>query len=334
MKSAVKGHIAAAAVMIIWGLTFVSSDLVLVAGVNTVELLLVRFGLGWLLLLVLRPKIPAFRSIRAEAPFALCGLFGVVLYYAGEYTALRLTLVSTVGILVATAPLFTAFLSWAVYKKKPTKLFLAGFVLALAGIVLVGVSGSAGGGEVSTSTPAIRLLGDLLALLAAFTWAVYSVVYLKIGNPNPDSPSNPNPNPNPDSPSDPNPNPDNSVKAHAASGDPVLATRRIFFYGVIMLLAGLPFLGIHPNWALYARPVVWGNLLFLACIATALGYVAWNYAINQLGELRSSAYLYGIPVVTLLGSVVVLHEPFTWPAAVGIILITIGLILSERSHRT
>ena len=71
------------------------------------------------------------------------------------------------------------------------------------------------------------------------------------------------------------------------------------------------------------------NLLFLGLGASALCFVTWNSAVRLLGAVRTSVYIYLTPVITIVASVLILHEPFTWMTGVGTVLTLAGLVLSE-----
>lgn len=78
---------------------------------------------------------------------------------------------------------------------------------------------------------------------------------------------------------------------------------------------------IKPEYAL--------NLIYLGLGASALCFVTWNYAVGVLGTVKTSVYIYIVPVITVVTSVIVLKEEITWIAAIGIGLTLIGLFLSE-----
>ena len=71
------------------------------------------------------------------------------------------------------------------------------------------------------------------------------------------------------------------------------------------------------------------NLLFLGLGASALCFVTWNSAVRLLGAVRTSVYIYLTPVITIVASVLILHEPFTWMTGIGTVLTQAGLVLSE-----
>ena len=63
--------------------------------------------------------------------------------------------------------------------------------------------------------------------------------------------------------------------------------------------------------------------------ASALCFVTWNYAVTILEAVKTSVYIYMVPVITVLTSVIVLHEQITFMAGVGTILTMAGLFISE-----
>ena len=71
------------------------------------------------------------------------------------------------------------------------------------------------------------------------------------------------------------------------------------------------------------------NLLFLGFGASALCFVTWNLAVKILGSVKTSVYIYMVPVITAVTSALILHEKLTRTIISGIVLTLIGLFLSE-----
>lgn len=287
-NSQTTGHLAALLTIVIWGTTFISTKILLEA-FRPVEILFCRFLVGLLALYVVCPRPLRGTTARQEAMLAAAGLCGVCLYYLLENIALTLTLASNVGVIISVAPFFTAILSHLLlHGRKLGTSFLLGFVVAMAGICLVSL-----GGSHLELNPA----GDLLALLAALVWAVYSVLTKRV-----------------------------SKYGHPT----ILVTRRIFLYGILCMLPILSLSGTRLDLAPLADPVCLGNMLFLGLGASALCFVTWNYAVKVLGAVRTSVYIYMVPVITVIASVLVLHESLTGMAVLGTALALAGLLLSER----
>ncbi len=71
------------------------------------------------------------------------------------------------------------------------------------------------------------------------------------------------------------------------------------------------------------------NILYLGLGASAFCFVTWNFAVKELGAVKTSVYIYMVPVITVITSVLILHENLTVLAGTGTVLTLIGLFLSE-----
>ena len=230
---------------------------------------------------------------RQEMTFVLAGLCGICLYYLLENIALTYTMASNVGVIISVAPFFTAILSH-LFMKSEGKLranFFIGFVVAMAGVALISFNGS---------KLELNPMGDILAVLAAFVWACYSLLTRKI----------------------------------SSFGYPViLTTRRTFFYGILFMVPALFLFDFEVGLERFADMTYLLNILYLGLGASALCFVTWNLAVKALGAVKTSVYIYMVPVITVVTSVLVLKEPVTWVSAVGTVLAVAGLFLSEYSGK-
>ena len=223
------GHLAALLTIMIWGTTFISTK-VLLTGFLPVEILFFRFVMGLFALLAVCPRRLKGTTARQELAFAAAGLCGVCLYYLLENIALTYTMASNVGVIISVAPFFTALLSH-LFLHQDEKLrpgFFLGFAVAMAGIILISFNGS---------SLQFGPTGDLLALLAAFLWACYSILTKKI----------------------------------SSYGYPtILTTRRTFFYGILFMVPALFFFDFQWDLTRFANPVYLLNILFLGLGASVL----------------------------------------------------------------
>ena len=71
------------------------------------------------------------------------------------------------------------------------------------------------------------------------------------------------------------------------------------------------------------------DILYLGLGASALCFVTWKFAVKELGAVKTSVYIYMVPVITVITSVLILHEKLTLLAGIGTVLTLIGLFLSE-----
>ena len=161
------GYIAALITVTIWGLTFVSTK-VLLFSLTPVEILFARFLVGFAVLFAASPHRLKSKGWKEEKYFIAAACTGVFLYYFLENVSMLWTSASNAGVIVSTAPFFTALFSG----EKKSKRFFLGFVVAILGIVMISFS--------SLDISIKGLWGDFLALLAAAIWGIYAIVSRKI----------------------------------------------------------------------------------------------------------------------------------------------------------
>ena len=166
-------HLAALFIVLAWGVSFVSTKVLLDNGLRPAEIYIYRFLLAYLLVLCVCHKRMFSNSLRDELLFATCGLCGGSIYFIAENTALEYTLVSNVSLITAISPLLTTFLIGMIYKsERPSKGIYIGSIVALLGVACV----------IFNSSFVVKMnpIGDLLSFAAALSWAVYSLVLRKL----------------------------------------------------------------------------------------------------------------------------------------------------------
>ena len=290
-----KYHLIALFTVLVWGTTFVSTK-VLLRSLSPLWILLLRFIIGFAVLCVLRPHILRLNDRKHELLFIAAGATGIAAYYLLENVALVFATATSVGVIVAASPLFTAILSAFLGDRSSLNArFFVGFVLAMGGLVVVGFG--ADPEDMAASFGSASALGGLLALSAALVWAVYSILVQKI----------------------------------AALGYETLAsTKRTFFWGLVFIVpASILFDGHLVSPAVLLQ---WGNaanLLFLGVVASAACFVTWGASVKHLGPTTSSTYIYLVPAITATASVMILGEPLNVLIALGVLMTIAGLILSQ-----
>ena len=142
MHKELTGHLIAFGTVFIWGITFVSTK-ILLASFTPAEILFIRFLLGFAALFIIYPKFAPVYNIKNEILFILAGLFGIFLYLILENTALSYTLVSNVGLLVSISPFISALLAYIFLKDEKLKpMFFTGMILALCGAAMIIFNGT------------------------------------------------------------------------------------------------------------------------------------------------------------------------------------------------
>ncbi|MFB0832521.1 DMT family transporter [Brevibacillus laterosporus] len=258
---------------------------------SPIDILFFRFVIGFMVLIVVYPYRLKVTNKKQELTFACAGLCGVTLYYLIENIALTFTMASNVGIISSIVPFFTVILSYLFLKEEPLRI---NFFIGFV-IAITGISLISLNG---TSNFQLNPLGDLLAVLATLIWAIYSVLTRKIS----------------------------SYGYHT-----IQTTRRVFFYGILFMLPALFLFNFQLKLERFTNPVSLFNILFLGLGASALCFITWNYAVKVLGVVKTSVYIYVVPIVTLVTSIIVLHEQITYVTAFGTILTLAGLFISESN---
>ena len=103
---------------------------------------------------------------------------------------------------------------------------------------------------------------------------------------------------------------------------------------VVLMIPALWVLPANMDWRLMAKPVNAINLLYLGLFASALCFLTWNRVVEILGAVKSSVYIYMIPVVTVVASAIILGERLTWISLAGILLTLCGVTISEYRKKT
>lgn len=286
-------HIGAGLVVTAWGTSFVCTKVLLDNGLHAVEIYIYRFLLAYLMILAICHKRLWSASWKDEFLFMVCGLCGGSIYFIAENTALNYTLVSNVSLLTTLSPLLTTLLIGVFYKnERPGKWVYLGSLIALAGVTCIIFKGG--------FNLKVMPLGDFLALSAAFSWAIYSVVLRKIN----------------------------------ATYSSLFITRKTFFYG---LLTAAPFMAFEPEIcdpAVLLRPVVFGNIFFLGVTASMIGYLIWTLTVKRLGAIKASNYLYFQPIVTMIFSALLFdNDPITLIGCFGCVLIIGGVWFGDKMTR-
>lgn len=261
---------------------------ILLRAFTPIEILFFRFIMGLIALWLVYPHRLHVTDKTQEWTFAAAGLSGITLYYLFENIALVYAPASNVGVITATAPFFTALVA---------SRFLAGETFKrnfICGFVLA-IVGIAMISFNSAAELQLNPLGDVLALAAAATWAFYAVL---------------------------------SKKISGFGYNTIQTTRHTFMYGLVFMLPALLFMDFRWGFERLADPVNLFNLLFLGLGASAMCFVTWNLAVKCLGAVKTSAYIYLAPVVTVITSVIVLDEQITLVMGCGMLLTMAGLVLS------
>jgi drug/metabolite transporter (DMT)-like permease len=291
-----KYHLVAFLVVAIWGVTFVSTKLLLLNGLSPAHIFTLRFVIAYVMLLGASCFLPRHRwmskNLKDELIMFGLGVTGGSLYFLTENAAMNYTTTTNTSLIVCLCPLFASLLISICYKSERLHgLQIVGSLLAAIGVTIVVLNGR----FVLHLSP----IGDALAFAACLCWALYSLLLIP------------------------------ASKRY----DTLFITRKVFAYG---LLSMLPYYAVYPDLppmeALLRYDTIL-QLLFLGCIASTICFLVWNWVIRRLGAIVTTNYVYFNPVVTILCAWVVLNERITGWFILGTVLILTGMYLADRKQK-
>ncbi len=280
----------------LWAGTYVAGKVAL-RDLNPIELNALRFLLASLLLApaLLRGWRAIPRDRRSLATLAALTLLGFVLNKAFEYFGLALSTASDVALLIATESLFTAVLSWTLLRERVTAAGVAALGVGLAGVYLIVERGVTPnlGGGGSG-----RVIGDLLVIFSLLLESGYTIL----------------------------------GKRTLTQMPPLLFTAAtlvgsLFVWipagAVAVARTGMPHLSLAG----------WVGVIYMALVATALGYWLWFRALAVVDASTAAPTLFIQPLLGAALGVWLLHDSVTWATWLGGALIFASLLLVMRSER-
>lgn len=286
-------HLVAFMVVAIWGVTFVYTKMLLIAGLTAAQIFVLRFIMAYLLLLVyslIRKQFRLFASVwQDELLMVALGVTGGSLYFLTENSAMIYTTTTNTSLIVCLCPLIAALLIALFFRSMRLHgIQIVGTVIAAIGVCIVVLNGH----FVLHLSP----LGDMLAFGACLCWAFYSLLMIPAGQ----------------------------------RYDTLFITRKVFFYGLLSMIPYFLVFPDLPSLSIVLRIDVLANLLFLGCVASMLCFLAWNWVIKKLGAVIVTNYVYFNPVTTVIFAWLILAERITIYFLVGTLLILAGMYLCNK----
>lgn len=259
-------------------------------------LALIRLMIGALVLIplavALQPAAAAPIGRADRRSIRWMGVLGFAGAFAFSHWGIARSTATNAALLITVEPISLILLSpWALGERLTRREGL-GAALALVGAAVVVVNGIPG----VTAALVPHWRGDLLLLLAGLAYAAYSLFGRGV------------------------------LTRHPA----IAVTAWSIAWGVAAML---PLAALE--WAAAAQirlngPAILG-VLYLALVITALGYLAWNWALERVPAPRAAIFLNIQPLVGALLGVYYLGEPLTAFTVAGGVLILLGLTLTVKT---
>ena len=222
---------------------------------------------------------------------ALLGSFGGLLYALLAYSGFFHAPATHAAVLMpGSLPLWTALLAAWLLRDHITPLRAAGLALIVAGDLLVGgrsLLAAFSGGDVWK--------GDLLFMLAASSWATYSVL----------------------------------ARRHAV--DAVQATIAITAFACMVYLPSYALLVAAGTVTSHLSIAPWSEIAFQMAFqgggSVVVSGISFTRMIQHYGPVRSTMITALVPGLSAIGAVVFLDEPMHWNLVAGLLLVTAGILV-------
>ena len=229
------------------------------------------------------------RIQRRDVPLVvgLCGL-GMAVNQLSFVGAVELTTsVATVALLFGTLPIWVALIASAFGVERLRARHWLATLVSFGGVALV-ASGSSGeiGGDLG---------GILLALVAAATWAAYSV----------------------------------AIGPLMGRYSPYRISAVVLLAGSVPLLAASAHDLLTQDWAAVTA-LAWLGLLYAMFFSLVVTNILWFTAIDRVGAARSSLYANLQPFLGALFAFLVLGEGLSATQFAGGVVIALGIVLARR----
>jgi drug/metabolite transporter (DMT)-like permease len=280
--------------VIIWGGTFVATKIALTE-VSPATIVWIRFGIG---VLILGATVLARRQFALPDPsdlamLALLGFIGVTFHQWLQATGLQTTRASNTAWIVATIPVFTALLGWLFLKEKMGWMRVGGIAVAALGVLLIVSDGNFAS---LFTTGGFGSIGDLLILISALNWAVYTILSRR------------------------------ELARHPAA--------RMMFYVMLFgwLFTCVWIFSIGPG--LSEIPALtfkgWMAILALGIFGSGFAYIAWYDALREIPASQLGVFINIEPLVTTVLAATMINEPITPITLIGGAIIIFGVWLVNR----
>ena len=290
LAGALSGLIAAS----IWGGMYVVSDVVLDV-IPPATLLLIRYLIA-LPALWIAARISHTRGIqRPDWPvLALTAFVGFGVSLLAQFAGTKLSTAAAGALITSATPAFIVlFAAWILHERASGRQWL-GLALATIGVLVVSLLGDQSASEAATNP----LVGNLLLIVAAITWALYSVL----------------------------------VKFMARTYAALAITVAVTALG-IPIIAPVALIELQTQTIGVITPAVVAGLLYIGLASTAIAFFLWNKSFELLDAASASLFFFAQPVVGAALSAIFLGQALGWSFFVGGALILVGALLGMVTPR-
>ncbi len=291
-RKRITAYIEVTIAVIVWGMSFIATKLAL-RDLEPVTVVWLRFAIGVIILgiaTVLRKQFIVPKG-REWIYFAVLGFLGITFHQWLQSTGLVTSQASTTAWIVATTPVFMAILGFVFLREKFDKLQITGILLATIGVILVVGKGNFSGllGGIFGES------GDILIMISAINWAVFSIISRR------------------------------GLEKNQATPMMFYVMAFGWLFTSVLFIANDNFRDIGN--------MTWTSLVgigFLGIFCSGLAYIAWYDGLKALPASQVGAFLYIEPLVAVIVAWLVLGEYLLPVTLIGGAIILLGVRLVQK----
>lgn len=220
------------------------------------------------------------------------GILGIAIFNTVLYLAAHTTTAVNITMVSSSLPLVTLLMSFIMLKTLPDRWQIIGITVSLLGVCIIISSG-----ELSALLQMHFNQGDILILLIACAWSVYTVILRKYPVAL---------------------NPMALITVIIAAGLPLLAS-----------LALLEVVLLPPSAAFAINIENSSLLMYIAVFPSILAYILWGYGVKALGPNIAALSSYLMPVFTVLLAMPLLGEQLYRYHILGGVMVLLGFYLAS-----
>ena len=284
-------------VSMIWGFSFVATD-ILLDSFEPVQILLLRWSVAAVLYLALVLKGTIRFNFRKNHLrwILLTAIAEPCVYAIFETYGVKFTSPSVSSIFIATIPCMTLITGSVFFHGKVTKRGVLGIVLAFTGVLICTIfpAGMSAGG---------RPIGYLALIITVISGAVYAHFSAKAGQTYP-----------------------------AMSITAFMAFTAVPWFALLNHTMGY---GLSTFSVLFTSPKLIAGVLFLGVFCSAVCYQGYNRILQTTSDpaMANNIVANLVTVFGVIAGILVRHDPFGWYTPVGLVITLIGVAVSSRESR-
>jgi len=287
----VASSLALVLVMTVFGLTFIAIKIAL-QELGPYMIAFIRFTIATISLSLIRWSVQTKGRIDSLpwVRLSLMGFLGVTLFFSLQNLGLTYTTASSASLVLSSIPAITAIISSLVLRETIGWLKITGISLSMIGVTLVVLGGSR-----SPFTFEEEIIGDIMILLCALLWALYTVISRRL-----------------------------------IENIPYLTVTWLSTaFGTLFLtpLAVIEFIHTPPSTISFPTARA---LLFLGVVASALALLLYNYALSRREASEVALYVNLSPLITVIAAKIFLKESLSPLQLFGGIIVLSSIYIVNR----